>query len=105
MLVYIGMIIISLVFAILANKTKSKIRKIIYYIGICIPFIIVSGIRYDVGTDYMFRYVPNYISISEGKNVTSLEPIFLLIIKICLIFSNDYALLFIVTSTITITLL
>ncbi len=61
------MIIISLVFAILANKTKSKIRKIIYYIGICIPFIIVSGIRYDVGTDYMFRYVPNYISISEGK--------------------------------------
>lgn len=105
MLVYIGMIIISLVFAILANKTKSKIRKIIYYIGICIPFIIVSGIRYDVGTDYMFRYVPNYISISEGKNVTSLEPIFLLIIKICLIFSNDYALLFIVTSTITITLI
>lgn len=100
MIVYIGMLIISLLFTFLFTKTEKKTTKIIYCILAIIPFIVVSSIRYDVGTDYFFRYAPNYDMIRDGENIDSLEPLFVLLIRICLLFSKDYIALFVVTSII-----
>lgn len=96
--IYILMIVISLgavYFSLKANN--NKIRLLFYIISI-IPFILVSALRFDVGTDYMYRYVPNYLSFVKGSQVDSLEPIFSFLIKLCVLISKDYALLFSVTS-------
>ena len=105
MIVYISMLIISLLFCFLYLKTKDKKRKIIFAILSSIPFIVVAGIRYDVGTDYMFRYVPDYINILNGNNVENLEILFLLLIKICILITHDYWLLFFLSADITFCLL
>lgn len=96
------MIAISILFAILESKENNKIRKIIYKICIIIPFFIVSAIRYDVGTDYMYRYVPNYLTILNGGNVDSLEILFRALIRISIFINSDYSTLFIITSAIII---
>ena len=59
MIVYISMFIISIFLTIVSQKSKNRISKIIFQILAVLPFIIVSAIRYDVGTDYFVRYVPN----------------------------------------------
>lgn len=98
MIVYIIMIMISLFFTYLSVKTEDKLQKIVYIVLTMIPFIVVSGFRYDVGTDYLYRYVPDFNSIANGIDVENLEKGFKLIIKLCLLFSNNSQLLFIITS-------
>ncbi len=105
MIVYIGMLIISLVFAIFASKTDKKRNQILFMVLSFIPFFLVSAIRYNVGTDYWYRYVPNYKTIANGGTVASLEPFFHILIKICCAISKDYVILFIITSAIIIGLI
>lgn len=96
------MITISIIFAILENKEDNKTKKNIYRICIIIPFFLISGLRYKVGTDYMFRYVPNYLTILNGGNVDSLEIFFKILIKISIFINSDYTTLFILSSAIII---
>lgn len=103
--VYIIMFIIAVFFAILASKQPNKNKKLIYTLLAFLPIIIVSSIRYDVGTDYMYRNVPDYQNMVLGKDIENLEPLFKLIMKICIFFSKDYVILFVVTSIITYTLI
>lgn len=100
MIVYICMFIISILFTYLSTKAKNKIYKIIFQILATLPFVVVSAIRYDVGTDYFFRYVPNYNVFVNNGTVDSLEPLFIILIRICIFFSKDYVALFIATSII-----
>ena len=98
MIVYIIMIIISLFFAYLSIKMENKLQKIICIILTMMPFIIVSGFRYDVGTDFFYRYVSDFKSIANGAAIENLEIGFKIIIKLCLLFSNDSQWLFMITS-------
>lgn len=100
MSVYICMLIISIVFTFLFTKSKKKITKIIFGILAILPFVAVSSVRYNVGTDYFFRYAPNYDIIRNGGIVNSLEPLFVVLVKICVLFSRHYITLFIATSII-----
>lgn len=102
--VYIIMLLISLLFIYLSEKNRKKSLKIIFYIAAAIPFILVSALRYDVGTDYFYRYVPNYNQMAKGLDVPNLEIGFKLLINLCLIFTKDYQILFAITSIITISL-
>ena len=104
MYVYIIMLLLSLFFIMLAEKSNSNKIKNILTILSAIPFILVSALRYDVGTDYFYRYVPDYNSIVNGGNVDNLEIGFKLLINLCILITKDYQILFIVTSIITITL-
>lgn len=99
MIVYLLMLGISLIFAFLSIK-KGRKQKMIFQMLSSLPFIVVSAIRYGVGTDYLFRYVPDYLIIYEGANVPNLELVIKLIMKFCCIFTNDYCLFFIITSII-----
>lgn len=102
MIVYIAMLALSLLFSYLSTKITNKKIKILLQILSVLPFFIVSAIRYDVGTDYMYRYKPDFESIKNGKNVTNLEYGYVLIVKMCLLISDNIELLFVVTSAIII---
>ena len=94
MYIYIIMVTISL-FNAYAFRKKKKLAIAMSLL----PFFVVSAIRFDVGTDYMYRYVPDYYSIYNGKDVTSLEILFKLFYRICIFFvGNRYQIVFIITS-------
>ena len=85
MIVYSIMMVIVIGLSICLMKVQNKHIKILCYSGIILAFFCVSGLRYDVGTDYFFRYVPNFQTIAQGEEVKSLEPLFIAIIKGCLL--------------------
>lgn len=98
MIVYIMGYLLSIGIAYSSNLVKDyKIRKIIFLLS-SVPFIIVSAIRYDVGTDYNARYVPDYYSVVNGEKIGNLEPLFYGLIKVCTFFSSEPYLLFAITS-------
>ena len=102
-LTYILMIIFSVLIICIGEKYKdNKVIKIGAYVLSALSFFVVSAIRYDVGTDYFYRYAPEYINIGNGIDVTNVELGYKLIVKICLLITKDYAILFAVTSAIII---
>lgn len=100
MIIYILMTLISLLFVYLSEKANNKTLKILFEVLAALPFFIISAIRYKVGTDYTFRYVGDFQNIAKGIDVENLELGFKLIIKICLLFSNNSQWLFVFTSAI-----
>lgn len=100
---YILMLIFSIAMLLIAQKFENKkIIKIIAYILSGLSFFIISAIRYDVGTDYLLRYAPDYIKMGQGINITNLEIGYKIIVWICLLITKDYAIIFGVTSAIII---
>ena len=100
---YILMLLFSVAMLLIAQKFKeNKIIKIGAYVISALSFLIVSAIRYDVGTDYLFRYAPDYIKMGQGIDVPNLEIGYKAIVFICLLITKDYAIIFAVTSTIII---
>lgn len=100
MIIYISMLAISILFAFLSKKSETKKEKVIFATLTTLPFIIVSAFRYNIGTDYLYRYLPNYLIFTHGKFIDSLEQLFVVLIKICVFFNKDYVALFVVTSII-----
>ena len=99
MLVYILAFLISIILIwVSEHKIKSKKIKILLMVLAVVPLYVISAIRYDVGTDYIKRYTNNYITLSQGKDVTNLEIGFKIIDYICIFFTKEPYLLFIVTS-------
>lgn len=102
MYVYIIMLAISMTFAYIAEKCKTKWKKVIFAIISSLPFIFISAFRYDVGTDYMYRYVPEFKILKYDGDVGRLEIGFKLIMhSIAKIFENPQS-LFIITTLIII---
>lgn len=99
MIIYIVSLLLTLLFSFTAivNKNNKKVY-IIFALLSMLPLLLVSALRYDVGTDYSFRYAPDYINIANGGNVSNLEILFKTLIKICLLFTCSYQSIFIVTS-------
>lgn len=100
MIVYVLMLILSILFLILEKKAKKKWIKIICYIMAVMPFFIVSAFRYDIGTDYTRRYVFDYNRTLQGIDVPNLEILFKVIMKFCIIFTEEPYLMFAITSAI-----
>ena len=100
---YILMLVFSVTMLLIAQKFEDKkVIKIIAYVLSGLSFFVVSAIRYDVGTDYFFRYAPDYIKMGQGINVESLEIGYKIIVWACLLITKDYAIIFAVTSAIII---
>lgn len=96
--IYIITLIISLLLSYASIKVSDKRIKHLLQILSAIPFFIISAIRYDVGTDYLYRYRADFEYIKLGGTPPNLEIGFMIIVKLCLLISKNYALLFIVTS-------
>lgn len=100
MVVYILAFVLSIAIAHSTKYVVDERKKKILFIISSIPFIIVSAIRYEVGTDYMVRYFPDYIKIANGETIENLEPLFYLLIKICTFITSQPYILFVITSII-----
>ena len=101
MYIYIITFLITILLVWLAeNKAKSRKIKIILLILAVVPMFFISAIRYNVGTDYEKRYVADYYTLLEGKNVGNLEIGFKAIDYLCLFFTKEPYLLFAITSLI-----
>ena len=102
MIIYVLSLLLTLILMSLAIKNKSNKNYKVLAILSVIPFLFISAFRYDVGTDYFYRYAPNYITIANGGNIKNLEFTFKVLIKICSFFTDSYVSLFFVTSAIII---
>lgn len=102
MLVYGIMIATAMICTYFSYKAEKKATKIVLFCVAALSFIVVSGLRYDVGTDYFYRYVPNYNTFANGGTISSLEILFVGLVGFCLLVTKEYYLLFFVTSTIII---
>ena len=100
MILYILAYLLSLCIAYSTKFVKDDKKKGILFLASSLPFIIVSSIRYDVGTDYMVRYFPDYIKIANGAKIDNLEPLFYLLIKLCTFITSQPYILFVITSII-----
>ena len=106
MIVYlIGFILTIILLYISEYKVKSKRKKILLRVVAVLPLLVISAIRYNVGTDYDKRYVQDYINLSKGIEVTNLEIGFKAIDYMCLLFTKEPFLLFIITSTIILSII
>ena len=102
MIIYVLSLLLTLILMSLAIKNKdNKNYKILIILSV-IPFLFISAFRYDVGTDYFYRYAPNYITIANGGDIKNLEFTFKILIKVCSFFTDSYVSLFFVTSAIII---
>lgn len=82
----------------LNNDSKKTLSKILLAIAFSCIFL-VSGLRYNVGTDYN-NYIEIFNIIINRKLQLSyqIEPAFILMIKLIALFTNEFLWLFIVTS-------
>lgn len=99
------MTIFAVFFSYIANIKKYKenkipiLNKIFWYLSE-IVLIVVSGIRYGVGQDYFYTYVPYFNNLLRGYRNMDVEVGFYWLNKIIQIFTHDYAWIFIVCSVI-----
>lgn len=101
MIIYILAFLLSIFLIwISKNKIKSKKVKILFMILAVLPLFLISAFRYDVGTDYIKRYTNDYLDMAKGKQIGNLEIGFKLIDYICLFFTKEPYLLFVITSLI-----
>ncbi len=100
---YIIMFAFSVLMLYISDRYKeNKIIRIGAFILAGLSFFVVSAFRYDVGKDYISRYANDYIKLGKGIHVENLELGYKLLVRICLFFSKDYAIIFVVTSAIII---
>lgn len=94
------------VFACVLERHGEKMHDMSYIrayrVFACIsalPVIIVAAIRYDVGTDYMYTYVPMFRRIAMGIE-THYEPGFWLLNKVLTLVTDNYVWLFVICSVV-----
>lgn len=101
MIVYIFMILSTVIMTIgikKARKNKNKSLEIACKIMIfLIPFLIMA-FRYGIGVDYFYTYVPVFETIKLTGEYNNIEGGYVLLNKLVLLFTQDYAGIFIVTS-------
>lgn len=111
MKIYYIAIILVFIFSILASKTSNNTSEIVeknynsffvFLIGLVL--ILIAGLRWKVGTDYL-QYSRNYIMYSsifwDSLRLTG-EPGIKLISKVSSFIYDDYATMFLISSIVTI---
>lgn len=64
-----------------------------------IPLFVISAIRYGLGTDYLYTYKPMFQLIATGHKLPNIvEPGYYFLNRFVLLFTSDYAGIFIVTA-------
>lgn len=86
---------------LIGNKSIHNYKSSLFILISFFSIFLISGLRYNVGTDYQ-EYVNLFYSISNTKIIvldhTAIEPLFIVFIKIVSIFSNNPVWLFLAFS-------
>ena len=109
-LIYLFMTFVSVILAVVykeygrryaLNRRDGDYRKsLIAAVMSVVPFIAVAGFRYDVGTDYLYTYVPKFKEIANGQD-SYFEWGFFLLNKVIQLYTLDYFWLFLICAAIT----
>lgn len=88
------------------NKVENNTKRcrnyylyILFFILSILPYFLISGFRYGVGTDYFYAYFPRFYQIMAGGGEYT-EFLFTWLNKFILIFTDEAQWLFIITSLI-----
>ena len=81
------------------DRRNYKLKYLFFFLMAFLPPFFISAVRYGVGTDYFFTYVPGFNSILNGKPYYT-EWGFNTLNVIIQWFTNDSQWLFVVTSAI-----
>lgn len=103
MAVYLVMLTISIFFASLAGRIRG-IQEYKRTFCVCavlsfVPFLVVSAIRYEVGTDWIV-YDAFFTRINEGTEYFK-EPLFNLLNKLLYLFTQDSQWIFVVSAVLS----
>lgn len=102
MIVYVSLIIYSVILSLIyvkASKTKGQEKSLkILQVLIALPAFLVMALRYDVGIDYKHTYQPVFEVIRATGAYSNIDFGFVLLNRLVLIFTTDYAGIFILTS-------
>lgn len=101
MLPYFFISFISIFFSLLyyLSDRKSRLSKLFLFLSF-ISLFIFSAIRYNVYTDYLYTYVPEYYHIAYGTSSSHYEILFYLLNLLVYYIFNNVDWLFIMTSLI-----
>lgn len=97
-MIYIITLLLSVLFVVSITEKNKKylLSKILLFLSFCIS-LLPMGLRYGIGTDYFYTYVPYFKWIGNG--ITSFDEIgFNFLNKIIHVYNGDYRLLFFLTS-------
>lgn len=102
MLVYTMGLICSILLGWCAMHTKSyhgghRLSAVFFS---ALPLFLIAALRYDVGTDYMFTYVPYFRRLSWGKSLRTMEPLYKLINQIVIWLGGSYQWVFVICAAI-----
>lgn len=86
------------------RKSGINLTYILLILLAVFPLFFISAVRYDVGTDYLFTYVPNFYEILAGRNPYA-EVGFNLFNRAIQLFTDNPQWLFVVTSLIFVSLM
>ena len=78
---------------------RPDIRNDAVFLLIIIPMVLVSGLRWEMGTDWVNYY--NMFLFPDGDYVKSMEPGYRYYIKFVEIFTNDYSIFLLLTDTLS----
>lgn len=99
--VYILTFILSLILYFLFDRKKGKKNRIFYFSSL--PLILISGLRYDVGTDYFPTYYTGFYRILINEMGDGFEIGYILFNKIIQIFTDNVFVLFFLTAVLFVT--
>jgi len=84
------------------NRGSDHIRELrwtyfLYFFAAFLPLFLISALRYGIGTDYFFTYVPSFNLILSGKESPYTEWGFTFLNKLIQLFTDNVQWLFVVT--------
>ena len=74
------------------KKNRSSWRIVVLFSTL--PLLLIAALRYDVGQDYMYTYVPYFLRVQTGTVSEMLEPVFHLINQVVVWLNGSYVWVF-----------
>lgn len=97
MVIYSLLVLLTLIFGYIINNTKSIKGKKLCYCIIFLSLLLVGGLRYDVGIDYLGTYVNVYYLMLQGYEDPRFDIIPTLIMNIVIFLDLHYQVFFLIS--------
>lgn len=88
----------------LTSKIRISINKVLFFLAMILPSVLVSGLRYGISVDYIWVYEKSFYQFSKGPDLTNsnLELGFQTLIYVCSKIVNEPWFMFTVCAFITV---
>ena len=97
-MIYVLTLVLSSIFAFCYDHASNKKQMTVFFIFTLIMPFFVMALRYGVGQDYFYTYVPVFNSVLNNTYSSDLEIGFLWLNKFCQVFTDNPQSIFMLTS-------